>query len=426
MSLSSALNTSISALKAQSAAISSVSENIANTSTTAYKNSQVTFSSLIAGNTTSSGYSSGGVVYSVSQNISTQGQIETTSSNTNIAINGNGFFVVSDEVDNLSSAYVYSRNGDFSTDADGYLVNTEGYYLMGLRTDADGNVLATNSNDISSLEAIDVNSITGTAQATSEVTMDANLPADANVGDIFNTSVEIYDSLGVSHTIDQTWTKTAANTWTLDMSDPYTTSSASPTGTLSPSTIAIVFNGDGSLASYSPDPPTISITGYTTGSDNSSITFDIGTIGGTDGLTQYSSNSTNPGIEISLVENDGVRYGQLSSIEIDDTGLVTAVFDNGLRQAVYQVPIATFQSSEGLTHISGTIYDENENAGNYSLHLSGEGGAGAIVSSALESSTADTSDEFNKMITAQQAYSSAAQVVSTVRDMFDTLITAVR
>jgi len=138
MSLSSALNTSISALKAQSAAISSVSENIANTSTTAYKNSQVTFSSLIAGNTTSSGYSSGGVVYSVSQNISTQGQIETTSSNTNIAINGNGFFVVSDEVDNLSSAYVYSRNGDFSTDADGYLVNTEGYYLMGLRTDADG------------------------------------------------------------------------------------------------------------------------------------------------------------------------------------------------------------------------------------------------------------------------------------------------
>jgi len=256
--------------------------------------------------------------------------------------------------------------------------------------------------------------------------MDANLPADANVGDIFNTSVEIYDSLGVSHTIDQTWTKTAANTWTLDMSDPYTTSSASPTGTLSPSTIAIVFNGDGSLASYSPDPPTISITGYTTGSDNSSITFDIGTIGGTDGLTQYSSNSTNPGIEISLVENDGVRYGQLSSIEIDDTGLVTAVFDNGLRQAVYQVPIATFQSSEGLTHISGTIYDENENAGNYSLHLSGEGGAGAIVSSALESSTADTSDEFNKMITAQQAYSSAAQVVSTVRDMFDTLITAVR
>lgn len=182
MSLSSALNTSISALKAQGAAISSVSENIANTSTTAYKNSEVTFSSLVSGNTTSSGYSSGGVVYTVSQKISEQGQIETTSSSTNIALNGSGFFVVSDQVDSLSSAYVYSRNGDFSTDSDGYLVNTEGYYLMGLRTDSDGNVLATNSNDLNSLEAIDVNAISGTAQGTSTVTMDANLPADAAVG----------------------------------------------------------------------------------------------------------------------------------------------------------------------------------------------------------------------------------------------------
>lgn len=210
------------------------------------------------------------------------------------------------------------------------------------------------------------------------------------------------------------------------MSDPYTSDASSPTGTLSPSTISITFNGDGSLASYSPDPPTISITSYTTGSDDSSITFDIGTIGGTDGLTQYSSNSTDPDIEISLVEDDGVRYGQLTEIEIDDTGLVTAVFDNGLRQAVYQIPVATFQNPDGLTHVSGTIYDENETAGNYSLHLSGEGGAASIVSSALEASTADTSDEFNKMITAQQAYSSASQVISTVKDMFETLITAVR
>jgi flagellar hook protein FlgE len=426
MSLSSALNTSISALKAQSAAISSVSENIANTGTTAYKNSKVTFSSLVAGNVTSAGYSTGGVVYKVSQSVTEQGQIATTSSSTNMAINGNGFFVVSSGVDDLSSAYKYSRNGDFSTDSDGFLVNSEGYYLMGLRTDSDGNVISTNSNDLSSLEAIDVNSISGTAQATSKVTVDANLPADAAVGSVFNTSTEIFDSLGVSHTIDQTWTKTAANTWTMGMSDPYTSSSASPTGTLSPSSIDFTFNGDGSLASYNPDPPTISITGYTTGSNDSSITFDIGTIGGTDGLTQYSSNSTNPDIEISLVENDGVRYGQLSSIDIDDTGLVTAVFDNGLRQAMYQVPVATFQNADGLTHISGTVYDESETAGNYSLHTSGEGGAGTIVSSALESSTADTSDEFNKMITAQQAYSSAAQVVTTVKDMFDTLISAVR
>ena len=95
-----------------------------------------------------------------------------------------------------------------------------------------------------------------------------------------------------------------------------------------------------------------------------------------------------------------------------------------MRQAVYQIPVATFQNLTDL--LWRTIYDENETAGNYSLHLSGEGGAASIVSSALEASTADTSDEFNKMITAQQAYSSASQVISTVKDMFETLITAVR
>lgn len=428
MSLSSALNSAVSALKAQSIALAAVSQNIANASTTAYKTTSVSFESLVTGGSGNASKASGSVVTSVYQNMSEQGQIETTASATNIAINGNGFFVVTGDLDDTPSAYNYSRNGDFSTDADGYLINSEGYYLLGQKTDENGNVIATNSNDLNSLEPIDVSSISGSAKATTEVTMDANLPADANIGDVFTTSFEVFDSLGVSHTISEDWQKTGANTWTATLSNPHLTSddSATPTdsGTISPSTIDIVFNGDGTLASYTSNA--ISITGYSSGSNDGAFTLNIGTVGRTDGLTQYSSNTSTPDIEISTIDSDGVRYGQFTSIEIDDKGLVTALFDNGLRQTIYQVPIATFANPGGLTHINGTIYDENQNAGNYNLRLPGEGAAGTIVSSALEQSKTDTSDEFNKMIVAQQAYSSAAQVISTTSDMFDTLISAVR
>lgn len=428
MSLFAALNSAVSGLQAQSTALAAVSQNIANASTTAYKTTDVSFESLVTGGAGNSSKASGSVTTSVYQNMTAQGQISSTSSATNMAIDGNGFFVVSDATDNTPSAYNYSRNGDFSTDSNGYLINSEGYYLMGQKTDENGNVIATNTNDLNSLEPVAVTSVSGSAKATSEVTFDVNLPADANVGDAFETSSEIFDSLGVSHTIDQTWEKTAANEWSLTLSNPHATNdTADPpadSGTLSPSVINIVFDGDGNLDSFT--STAISITGFTSGASDSAFDIDLGTAGRTDGLTQFSSNTSDPDIEISLIDSDGVRYGQLSSIEIDDEGLVTALFDNGLRQTIYQIPIATFPNSGGLTHVNGTIYDENQNAGNYNLRAPGEGSAGTIVSSSLELSMTDTSEEFNKMIVAQQAYSSAAQVISTTSDMFDTLIGAVR
>ncbi len=431
MSLTSALNGAVSGLRAQSAAIAAVSENIANSSTTAYKTRGISFQSLVTGQEASSGFASGGVVFNTYQNIRQQGLISATDSGTDIAINGNGFFVVTSDLLNQPSGYTYTRNGNFRTDADGYLINTEGSYLLGQRTDRDGNVIATNNNDLNSLVPIDVNTISGTAQPTSQVRFDMNLPADALVGDTFANSIEIFDALGVSHTIGLTWEKTLANNWTVTFADPIQTSSGLPSGTLDTGTVGdrdidIVFNGDGSLASFTPALTSLNITGFSTGANSSTIGLDMGTVGNTDGLTQYSSNTTVPRIEIFLIDQDGVRFGQLSGIAIDDSGLVTAYFENGVRLPVFQVPIATFPNPAGLTHINGTIYDENEQAGNYNLRLPGQGNAGSIQSSALEMSATDTSEEFNKMIVAQQAYSSAAQVVSTADEMFQELIGAVR
>lgn len=434
MSLNSALNASVSGLRAQSAAVAAVSENIANASTTAYKNREVSFRSLVTGNSTSSGLSTGGVVFGSSQALQKQGQIQAYDSSTYIAINGNGFFVVTDDTQNQPSGYTYTRNGTFSTDAQGYLINSEGYYLLGQRTDDLGQVTSGSPNDLNSLEPIDVNQISGTAQSTQNVRFDMNLPADAPVGSSFSNSIEVFDALGVSHTISISWLKNAANDWTATFTDPVQTSTGTTSGSLDtdPATagvqksINITFNGNGSIAAFNPATPGFNITGFTTGASNSTVALDWGTVGETNGLTQFSSNTTTPGLEIYLIDQDGVRFGQLSEILIDDTGLVTAKFENGVRLPVYQIPIATFPNPEGLTHVEGTVYDENEAAGNFNLRSPGQGNAGNIISNALEQSTTDTSEEFNKMIVAQQAYSSAAQVISTVDNMFQDLISAVR
>jgi flagellar hook protein FlgE len=431
MSLNGALNAAVSGLRAQSVAVAAVSENIANATTTAYKTREVSFQSLVTGVGSRAG---GSVVFSTSQDIRAQGQVEGTGVNTNIAINGNGFFVVSDQVNNQPAAYTYSRNGSFQTDEAGFLINSEGYYLLGQATDDQGNIISTSANDLNSLTPIDVNSISGTAQATTDIRFDMNLPGDAAIGDTFTNSIEIFDALGVSHTITLTWLKNAANDWTASFASPVQTSTGLPSGVIDTdsgtagiqNTIDITFNGDGSIASFTPAVPAFTVSGYTTGANNSAVTLDWGSVGAVDGLTQFASNTTTAGLEIYLIDQNGKRFGQLSDISIDETGLVTASFENGVRLPVYQIPIATFPNPNGLRHVEGTVYDEDEAAGNYNLRLPGEGNAGDITASALEQSTSDTSEEFNKMIVAQQAYSSAAQVVSTVDEMFQDLIGAVR
>lgn len=426
MSLSAALSTAVSGLTAQSRALSAISENIANSSTTAYKTTDVYFQALVSGSMGSS-TSTSAVTAKSSQALSVQGTVSSTSVATNIAIQDAGYFVVTSDPDGAASQDMYTRNGSFETDADGYLVNTEGYYLMGFATDADGNILASNTNDLTGLEAINLSSIGGTAKATSTITMTANLPADAAVGDTFTTSMQVIDSLGVSHTVGQSWEKTGENTWELTLSDPVLTSDGTTdSGDIAGGPYTVTFSSaDGSLASVTPALD-FTITDFSSGAADSAITLDIGTVGGTDGVTQYASTSSTLSISNVTTEQDGALYGELSGITIDTAGLVTATFDNGISLAIYQIPIATFSNPNGLTLVSGTTYDENAVAGQVHLNLPGEGGAGTMVSSALEGSTTDIATEFNKMIIAQQAYSAASQVVSAAGDMFDTLMQSVR
>ncbi|MCP3385346.1 MULTISPECIES: flagellar hook protein FlgE [unclassified Bradyrhizobium] len=421
MSLTGALSSAISALSAQSQSLSMISDNIANTSTTGYKTTSAMFDDLVTASSNATSYASGGVTVSGRANITQQGLLAATSNATDVAIQGSGFFVVTSATSGGTTSY--TRNGAFSTDNAGYLENN-GSYLEGWRTDSDGNVVGNES--ASNLEAINTQVASTSGSATTKTTIAANLPSDAATGDTYTSSMTVYDSLGAANSMQVTWTKTGTNTWSASFANPTSTSdTTTATGTAS-GTIAITFNSDGSLASTSPSPATVAVTGWTDGAADSTITMSLGTAGGTDGLTQYASGETTPTVNVTSISSDGLSYGKLSSISIGKNGVVDATYSNGQTIAIYKIAVATFADPTGLSAASDGLYSATVTSGNAALQASGENGAGTIYGSELESSTTDTSSQFSSMISAQQAYSAASQVISTVSKMYDTLISAMR
>lgn len=412
MSLTGATNAAVSAMKSQSAALSTISYNLANVSTTGFKASTSDFSSLLSSDGTDSD-ATGGVTVASKSNISAEGLQVSSESASDLAIDGSGFFVVSDGIDSTST--YYTRDGSFTVNSDGYLEN-DGYYLLGWPTDTDGNVIG--ASRASNLEAIDTDEISNYAAASTELTLTGNLPANATTGDSYSTdNVEVYDSLGTSILTTATWTKTGDNTWEVSFSG---TTSGSDGSSTSP--ITVEFNEDGSLKSVS--STSITIAG-SSGASDVDLTVDFGTIGASDGITQLTDSSTTISSTVSA-DSDGVEYGTLTDISIDDDGTVYAKYSNEATIAIYKIPIATFANAEGLEELSGSIYAATNDSAAAVLHLADTDGVGSITAYALESSTTNTSTEFSNMIAAQQAYSAAAQVITASKDMFDTLISAIR
>jgi flagellar hook protein FlgE len=418
MGLSGALSSAISGLSAQSQALAMVSDNLANSTTTAYKTTSASFDDLVTNAIGAQQYSSGGVTVSAQNNISQQGLLVSSSVATNVAIQGSGFFIVNDNISG-SGQTSYTRDGDFSIDSNGYLEDN-GSYLMGWQTDASGNVVG--GGELSPINT-EVAAVSGSA--TTKATIAANLPADAAVGATFSTSIPVYDSLGTANTVQVTWDKTAANTWTATFANPTSTTNSSVTMGTTSGSVAITFNSDGSLASTNPNPPTLSITGWTSGATDSAITLNLGTSGGTDGLTQYSSGLSTPNISITGVNADGLAFGKLSSVTVGSDGLVNATYSNGQTVPIYKIPVATFMSEDNLASQSNGLYQATAASGDPVIQASGTGSAGAVYGGELESSTTNTDQEFSTMMNAQQAYSASAQIVTAVDKMFDTLLEAV-
>ncbi|HLI10695.1 MAG TPA: flagellar hook protein FlgE [Alphaproteobacteria bacterium] len=422
MSLFGAMFSSVSGLTAQSQALGTVSDNIANAETVGYKSVGNSFSTLVADPMSATNYTPGGVISHPFQTVTAQGLIQGSSTPTNLAISGSGFFVVSATATPSTTAPdLFTRAGDFAPDAKGNLVNSAGFFLQGYPTDANGNVTNPSFTTTAGLQTININGLSGTAAATQNLSLNANLPATAATGTNETVTAQVYDSLGVAHNLVIEFTKTAtANQWT--MSIPSMTVAA--TGASSAASVSIVpaadatvtFNTDGTFAS--PTGATIQVTGFTTGAANDTINLNLGTAGQANGLTQYASSFQ---LGAGGIQQDGRTFGSLTSVSIGKDGLVTATFSNGQTRPFAKVPLATFTNPDGLLAQTGNVYSATANSGPLLLQYAQTGNAGLIDSGSLEQSTVDLAAQFSTMIVTQQAYSASAKVFNTADQMMQVL-----
>jgi flagellar hook protein FlgE len=427
MSLFGALGTAVSGLNANSNALGIISDNIANSNTTGYKATSTDFSSLV---TQSGGrdYSPGGVTSSPMFNVEAQGAITGASSPTDLAIEGQGFFVVNNNAGGAAAGGTtsFTRAGNFTINAAGDLVNAAGLYLQGqMLTPAQSQAIAAGAppslsgSTVGALTTITVSGISSTATPTANVTLAANLPANATQPQTM--TVPVYDSEGVEHDMTLTFTPSGvANQWTVSASFA---NAGATTATIAAGDNKVVFNTDGSLDAAATTFNTanaLSIAWDPTvsgGTSPQTLTFNLGSNGQTNGLSQLGSN-----FSVSSITQDGVPLGTFSTVSIGSNGLVSANFSNGLSRPIAIIPIATFENADGLSSQSGDTYLETADSGNPLLALAGTGAAGTVASSSLESSTVDIANEFSNLIIAQNAYSANAKVISSVDQMTQALL----
>ena len=234
MSIYGALFSGVSGLNANSQALGAIADNIVNINTIGYKGTEVRFQTLVTAQAGLNNYSPGGVQQRPFAAVNVQGLFQASTNATDLGISGDGFFVVNEGTANDgSSGFRFTRAGAFNADKSGFLRNTAGFYLQGYKTNAIGETVDANNNVFnpdptvfSNLETIRLNNIGGTADATDNLTFGANLPAGNSVGDTNNTTIQVYDSLGVAHNLQLVWTKQANNQWDLSIEPPTKAASA--------------------------------------------------------------------------------------------------------------------------------------------------------------------------------------------------------
>ncbi len=484
MSINSALLAGVSGLTANSAALAAISQNIANVNTVGYKRTAAEFSTVVNAQNQGAGYSAGGVLANTRNYISQAGQLQRTTSSTDLGIAGQGFFVTTEKAEGLDAgdSRLFTRAGAFRVDEFGYLKNTAGLYLQGWPVDSEGGITR-DPSDLGKLKSINVGSVGGTAEATSRAQLNANLQSSQKVSpdiatyNVATNSMSVYDaeagtgfkpdfqitipasdSKGGQRTVAYSFLKTAnPNEWRAEVhvipASDIENGSTPSNGILKSGLVLFTQDGrlnvadmktanDAAILANTPppylfndfaaaaltigasDPATVGTAAApqwkdSLGIDDQTITFDLSASAG--GLTQYDSDSI-----VQAVVTNGTAFGNLSNIEIDDEGFVTAIFDNGVTRRVAQVALATFTSADSLAVANANAYRVSQGSGTYNLKAPGTGGAGLIGASQLEASTVDLSLEFTGLITTQRAYSASSKIITTADEMLAELISIKR
>jgi len=395
--------TSVSGLKAYSEQISVISNNVANSGTTAYKASSVSFADLLNQSLSASAAATSGSGVTVNDIVTswTQGNTTSTESATDLTINGNGFFIVKSD----SGTTYYTRAGSFSFDSDNTLVSATGLAVQGYSLDDEGNLGALGDIVISFESSVPV--------ATSEIDLSVSLNSELAENGTFSTTTVAYDSLGNAIPITIVYTKTATDntwTWAASIDSEYGTLAGTSSGTF-------VFNTDGTLQDGTDPVFSLTLTnGATTGQ---TITWDLyDTAGDTNGsLVQYSGD---------CVLNDSNQNGSpsvsLSSISVDDTGVVIGSYSDGSTRELYQLALSNFSNYEGLLDVGSSLYKATINSGDAVIGTAGTGQFGNITSESLEASNVDTTTELANLITAQRAYQACARVFGVADEIMETVV----
>lgn len=424
MSLYSALYAGVSGLSAQSSAMATVADNITNINTVAYKGVEAQFRTLVTDGRSASSYSAGGVAATPITQVTKQGLPQATGSSTDLAINGDGFFVTRTGTSG-NDPVAYTRAGSFKPDEQGFMRNSSGMYLYGWRLDATGNY--TNTGSLDTLSPVRLSDLVGTAAPSTKLEARINLQSDATtytgaytagnmasgtVTPTFTRPFTVYDSQGGSHQLNMSFLKTGANSWKMETYMVPASDTTATGGLLASGTVA--FNGDGSLNKAASTPALFSplSISYTNGATSVPINLQLGDNGGINGLTSFGQPS-------SMIRGgaDGGILGNIAATDISPDGVVSAIFDDGSTRKVFQLPIATFPNPNGLTRVSGNAYTGNRSSGTMTMNAPGQLGAGKLLSNTLEASTVDLASEFTNMIRFQRAYSASSKIITTVDDM---------
>ena len=401
-----AMFSSISSIKAHQVRMGVVGNNIANVNTTAFKAGRVTFQEMMAqtlrgaGRPTEGGIGGTnpmqvglGTQVSSIDTLLEQGTLQATNRMLDLAIQGNGFFVVSD-----GRRIAFTRDGSFDIDANGSLVHKgTGQRVVGWMPDASGNIDTTRPPSASSGIAVPIGR-TVAGRATSEVLFRGNLERD---GTSWTTTVTIYDALGEPHALQLVFARRQGSEWRV-------------TGTVNggntePRDLTIQFDGQGRISSGASQ--TITIRRQSGARDQMAIRLDFSR------LTQFATSSN-----VEPLSQNGYPPGTLEQLTVSPDGTINGVFSNGLNLPVARLAMAVFNNPGGLERAGNNLFRESINSGIANIGTAQTGGRGSISSGYLEMSNADIGNEFTNLIITQRGFQANTRIVSTVDEMLQDVL----
>jgi flagellar hook protein FlgE len=405
-----AFSTALSALSAQSTAVDVVSNNLANLNTTGFKASSVAFHDLV---TQSMGIGETQIGLGVATPLTirsfAQGSLQSSSGTLDAGIQGDGFFVLRDS----NNAMLLTRAGNFKVDDAGDLMTPTGERVQGW-TGANG-VMDTNG-PVGNI-VVPVGTLTPPI-ATTAFSLSLNLNSNGVVGDAtgtYSTPVEVVDSLGTSHVLTVTFTKTAPNAWNYDVSIPGEDLSSGTAGTpTSLTTGALTFDTNGVLSSPAATPGTVAlaVAGLKDGATDMAVNWGLYDAKGVPQLTQYAQKSAT-----AANTQNGAAPAQLVKVSMADGGKIMATYSNGEQRAVGQVALAAVRNPDSLMAAGNNAFQATSLTATPAIGVPETGGRGKVMGSSLESSTVDIAQEFTNLIVLQRGYQANARVVTAVDEI---------